>query len=85
MTEADTHRHSVHAQLRRALASPVRAAGLREVARRSGTHSSHLTTWLGGRDSALSVSAIERVAAAVGLAIRVRTVRDRSTPRPPTG
>ena len=48
----------------------IRAAGVREVARRSGIPQPRLSEWLNGRAN-LTVARAEAVAAAVGATIRV--------------
>lgn len=59
------------AQVRKSLAPHVRKAGLREVARRSGVAPGHLSTWLSGRDAALSLALVAKVARAVGRRYRL--------------
>lgn len=49
----------------------IRAAGVREVARRAGIPQPRLSEWLNGRAN-LTVARAEAVAAAVGATIRVR-------------
>lgn len=56
--------------IREQLEPLIRAAGVREVARRSGVPQPRLSEWLNGRAN-LTVARAEAVAAAVGAEVRV--------------
>lgn len=58
-------------QLRETLRKPLTSAGLREISRRSGVAQSHISAWLNGKDSALSLRAIQKIADTCGVTISV--------------